>query len=149
AGSLAFVHAAGLPTANRSHFDCMDRMERGYTDGEAAQNSGWLARHLNTLASPAAPLAAVASSANLPVALLGQSQAVAIPNVEQFNVYGGDASAKVLRDMNAGGSAYQALGATTLDTVTAVRAGLLALGADDTSGFGYTTSAFSTALRSL
>lgn len=51
AGHLAFVHAAGSPDPTRSHFDAMRFMETG-APGQApgAVDSGWLARHLLTVA---------------------------------------------------------------------------------------------------
>jgi uncharacterized protein (DUF1501 family) len=47
-GALAFVHAAGIPEANRSHFVASDIMDHGAADGTALAHikGGWLARYL-------------------------------------------------------------------------------------------------------
>ena len=48
-GSLSVVHAVGLTTPSRSHFDAQDFMERAWLEkGEVF--SGWLNRHLATTA---------------------------------------------------------------------------------------------------
>ena len=48
-GDLAFVLAAGMTEANRSHFESMEFMELG-TPGVASTPTGWLTRHLQTSA---------------------------------------------------------------------------------------------------
>jgi uncharacterized protein (DUF1501 family) len=47
AGRLAVVHAAGLDTRNRSHFDCQDMYERGTPD-KLSVADGWLNRFLQS-----------------------------------------------------------------------------------------------------
>lgn len=47
AGRLAVVHAAGLDTRNRSHFDCQDMVERGTPD-KLSVADGWLNRFLQS-----------------------------------------------------------------------------------------------------
>lgn len=44
-GRLAFIQAAGMTEANRSHFDAMDFVELG-TPGNKSTTTGWLTRHL-------------------------------------------------------------------------------------------------------
>ena len=46
-GSLALVHAAGLTSDTRSHFDAMQFIELG-TPGEKNTASGWITRHLES-----------------------------------------------------------------------------------------------------
>jgi len=43
---LAIVHAAGVPSALRSHFEVQAMAATGVADNEAATTTGWLARHL-------------------------------------------------------------------------------------------------------
>ena len=47
AGELALVHAAGAPSGSRSHFSCMDIMERAALE-QPNLASGWLNRHLQS-----------------------------------------------------------------------------------------------------
>ncbi len=68
AGELAFVHAIASPYRDRSHFDGQNVIETG---GRRAYElkDGWLTRLVRLLGADAS--AAVALSANLPVALYG------------------------------------------------------------------------------
>ncbi len=45
-GSLAAIHASGVPTENRSHFETQEMVTRGLADNETLDRRGWLARHL-------------------------------------------------------------------------------------------------------
>lgn len=45
-GSLAAIHASGVPTENRSHFETQEMVTRGLADNEVVDRRGWLARHL-------------------------------------------------------------------------------------------------------
>ncbi len=47
AGKLAIIHAAGLTSDTRSHFDAMQFMELG-TPGVKTTTTGWLTRHLQS-----------------------------------------------------------------------------------------------------
>jgi len=145
---LAFVHAVGMETADRSHFICQDMMEKGNADNETQQNAGWLTRHLASSGAGGAELSTVSSSGTNPVALLGDAGAVAIADVTQFNVSGGTANANVIRALNTGATSYQKAAAAALDAVASVQAGLV--GVPDTSAAaGYTGGALSQSLRSL
>lgn len=79
---LAFVHAVGSDDSSRSHFEAMGLMERGNTSG-----SGWLARHLGSVASRSdTPLRAVAIAATMPDSLRGGTDALAIESLEAFKL---------------------------------------------------------------
>ncbi len=146
-GNLAFVHAVGMHTEDRSHFICQDMMEKGGADGEAKQNSGWLARHL--YANPnTAPLSTVSSSSSNPAALLGDPNALAIADASNFNISGGSGNANVIRAMNLGSSTYQKAAIETLNAVNDVQTGLKTIN-DDSANAGYTGGALSQSLRSL
>jgi uncharacterized protein (DUF1501 family) len=80
---LAIVHAAGSPDPSRSHFDAQDFMEAG-TPGKAT-GDGWLNRALPTTPG-SSPLRAIAMGAELPRTLRGAWPAVAVNNLEQFQV---------------------------------------------------------------
>lgn len=66
-GTLAFVHAAGIPEANRSHFVATDIIDHGAPDAGALAHvqGGWLARYLAQSQSSATGLAAVSASGAL------------------------------------------------------------------------------------
>ncbi len=131
-GTLAIVHAAGSPDPTHSHFEAMDYMERG-TPGEKQVPSGWLARHLETLASEnASPFRAVGFGAMLQASLRGSTPALALSSVEDFHL-GGRRSAPelerfqaVLSNLYRLGSPLDAAGGVTLsatETLAQVVAG--------------------------
>jgi len=129
-GALAFVHASGLMSSSRSHFEAQDKMERGYGDGESAIYSGWLSRHIATVGQPKGAAPIVAATAATPKSLDGNAAALAITSLPAFSVVGGNANLTTLKMLSAGTSAYQAAAA---DTVTAVSA-LTAAAPKDASG---------------
>jgi len=112
-GELAIVHACGSPHPTRSHFDAQDFMESA-TPGVKSTKDGWLNRLLadndscdcgRTLDDPFAhasdhrtgqnqlassPLRGISLSADTPRALRGDFDTVAIPDLEQFGVAGGE-----------------------------------------------------------
>jgi len=83
AGDLAFVHATGVPHQIRSHFSAQNLIERGVVD-KIGPNTGWLGRHL-ALTPPASSSAfrAIAISGNVPVALSGAQDPLAIDNLNE------------------------------------------------------------------
>jgi uncharacterized protein (DUF1501 family) len=80
---LAIIHAAGSPDPTRSHFDAQDFMETG-TPGKATAD-GWLNRALLPVTGASA-LRAIALGAQLPRTLRGTWPAVAVNNLDQFQV---------------------------------------------------------------
>ena len=91
-GHLAVIHAVGSPDITRSHFDAQDYMESG-TPGVKATQDGWLNRALQAEpVSHATAFRAVALGAQVPRTLQGRMPAVAISNVNDFNVGGGGAT---------------------------------------------------------
>lgn len=148
-GKLAFIHATGLYTQDRSHFTCQDKMEKGTADADPDLNSGWLARHTASVGVPA-DLAVVSSGSTNPVSLLSQPAAVAISDPSSFNVSGGTANATIIRLLNSAGqpTPYQTAALKTLNTIQDVQSGLA--GFQDPSGTaGYTGGALSNALRAV
>src|SRR5712692_9570203 len=106
AGHLAIVHAAGSPDPTRSHFDAQDYMESG-TPGRKATADGWLNRALP--AAPGgriSPVRAVSLGTGLPRSLRGHNDAVAINNLNDFQV----------RDPR-GASTFESMYANTFDKV--------------------------------
>jgi uncharacterized protein (DUF1501 family) len=85
---LAIVEATGSPDPSRSHFDAQDYMESG-TPGKTG--SGWLNRALGgpgpgADGKAASPLRAVALSNRVPRTLRGPHEAIALGNIQDFNI---------------------------------------------------------------
>jgi uncharacterized protein (DUF1501 family) len=92
ARQLAIVHACGSPDSTRSHFDAQDYMESG-TPGVKSTSDGWLNRYLQARHEEAAtPFRAVALTAQLPRMLQGHEPALAMNQIAQFGIRGGQAS---------------------------------------------------------
>lgn len=87
-GHLAAVQATGSPDPTRSHFDAQEFMESG-TPGTKSTDDGWLNRalELDPMAGKS-PMRAVAMGAQVPLTLQGRVPAVAINNLNAFQVGG-------------------------------------------------------------
>ena len=149
AGNVAVVHAAGIPTANRSHFVVQDLMERGVADGDPNLNSGWLDRHILSIGGTRPLLATIANGASTPSSLLGYPSSIAVPKVSTFSVNGGDSVTKAIQAFLIGNSNYQAVGQSTLEAVAAVQTGLASGGTANDPQAGYTDGPLSANLKSL
>ena len=87
--TLAIVHACGSPDSTRSHFDAQDYMETA-TPGVKSTADGWLNRYLQARHTDAAtPFRAVALTAQLPRVLQGVAPALAVKQIGQFGIRGG------------------------------------------------------------
>lgn len=121
---LAFVVASGSPDATRSHFDAQDFMESA-APGNRGVRDGWLNRML--AAQPAAhetSFRAIAMSTQVPRALQGTRAALAIPNLQEFGVRGGNAAVqKGFEGMYEGAvrDTVRGTGHSSLDAVDRVR----------------------------
>jgi uncharacterized protein (DUF1501 family) len=83
---LAIIHATGSPDSTRSHFDAQDYMESA-TPGVKSTRDGWLNRCLHAREHQSAtPFRAVALAPQLPRALQGRAQALAIGRLDQFRI---------------------------------------------------------------
>ena len=116
-GQLAIVEATGSPDPTRSHFDAQDFMESG-TPGKMTED-GWLNRALPPSGSGASPLRAIAIGTQLPRTLRGSRAAVAVNNLDQFQVRNHQA-ASILESMYAT-TADAKLMASGKDTFEAVK----------------------------
>jgi len=81
--SLAFIHAAGIPEANRSHFVATDIIDHGAANGAAlSRNSGgWLARYLASSQQAHGLLPAVSASGALAGEFAGFGSALSVPDL--------------------------------------------------------------------
>ncbi len=84
AGRLAIVHAVGLRTTNRSHFDCQDFYERGTLDQSAASD-GWINRYLQ-VKPVAATFGAVGIGRATQPSLRGPAPVIGMSNIAGFRL---------------------------------------------------------------
>jgi uncharacterized protein (DUF1501 family) len=88
-GNLAFIHAAGLTSNTRSHFDAMLYMELGTPD-QKNSSTGWLTRHIET--APGFPSSilfpTLAAGYGQPTSLLGSPDAVTMSDPDDFDLLG-------------------------------------------------------------
>jgi uncharacterized protein (DUF1501 family) len=86
ARQLAVVHACGSPDRTLSHFEAMQTMERGVTDGNSTA-SGWISRHLASFQTgQASPMRAIAFGDVLPKSLQGSISASAVRSISEFRL---------------------------------------------------------------
>ncbi len=71
-GDLAFIHAAGSPDPNRSHFEAQRYIENG-TPGCSTTPDGWMNRLLQALPGPRGPTDAISVGPTLPRILTGKA----------------------------------------------------------------------------
>ncbi len=148
--NLALVHASGLTSDTRSHFDAMDFMERG-TPGLRSLASGWLTRHL-TSSGASTPLPAIAASSLLPASYLSSAQAVAMADPDDFSLDGHwrwkDGQRLALRHLYNGDSWLHLAGERTLNALDVVE---VANPGTYTPQYGavYPSNSFGTALMTI
>jgi uncharacterized protein (DUF1501 family) len=82
---LAVIDAVGSPDPTRSHFDAQDYMESG-TPGRKATLDGWMNRALPGMEAKASPVRAISLGSNLARTLRGRNDAVAINNLNDFQI---------------------------------------------------------------
>ena len=92
-GNLAFVHAAGLPAPNRSHFSAMDELERA-APGTSAR-TGWLDRTIG-LHTAGGPFGAIQlGSTDIPESLAGPWPVLGMSSIDSFSLSSaGDATSR-------------------------------------------------------
>jgi uncharacterized protein (DUF1501 family) len=93
---LAIVEATGSPDPSRSHFDAQDFMESG-TPGKPTAD-GWLNRALPAPAPDSSPVRAISAGAQLPHTLRGPRAAIAVSDMQTFQMGDADA-ASILQNM--------------------------------------------------
>ncbi len=82
---LAIVHGMGSPNNTRSHFDAQDYMESG-TPFKKGTASGWLNRAVGLTGHDGTPFKAVSITSSMPRSLYGDNGALAISNLNDFNI---------------------------------------------------------------
>jgi uncharacterized protein (DUF1501 family) len=87
-GVLGIVHAMHMDNPTRSHFDATDYMQRG-TPGEKKLHSGWLGRHLSTMATGNdSPFRGVGMGTMLQPMLRGPVPAITLQSISEFHLQG-------------------------------------------------------------
>lgn len=153
ARQMAIVHACGSPDGTRSHFDAQDYMETA-TPGVKSTQDGWLNRYLHAREHQAAtPFRAVALAPQLPRALQGIEPALAIGQISQFGIRGGQSGDMVQSSFESeyAAAAESVLHSTGHEAFDAVRMLKTANPAQYTpaNGAEYPRSAFGEALRQI
>jgi uncharacterized protein (DUF1501 family) len=123
ARQLAIIDACGSPDNTRSHFDAQDYMETA-TPGVKSTADGWLNRYLQVRhLEQATPFRAVALTPQLPRMLQGTAPALAINQLEQFGIRGGQATAMVAASFESqfAAAADQVLNSTGREAFDAIR----------------------------
>ncbi len=122
-GSFGVVHACGLPSPDRSHFEATAEMERASFDGSL--RTGWLDRVIGVRGVTASSFQAMEVGDNLPPdSLLGPTPELALYSLDSFSLDGADTPAArlqwatALRSMH--GQAAPALRAPALTTLDAI-----------------------------
>ena len=96
-GTLAFVHATGLTSETRSHFDAQLFMEYGTPDDKTT-TQGWLNRHLQaTAARNGSPFRAIGMGAQIPTSLQGEFAPLALRSIADFHFGGREDQLQSLR----------------------------------------------------
>jgi uncharacterized protein (DUF1501 family) len=119
---LAVVHAAGLTSDTRSHFDAMQYMELGTPDSKSS-TSGWLTRHLQTAGNiPSEIIMPAMSTGSLSaMSLAGSREAIGMRSPSDFSIggdwYYGDWQRQALREMYSGSSWLHQSGIQTLNSL--------------------------------
>ncbi len=82
-GTLGFVHAAGIPEANRSHFVATDIIDHGAADGASLSRvrGGWMGRYLAQSKYAGTPVPGVSGSPALSGEFAGFGGAFAVPDL--------------------------------------------------------------------
>jgi uncharacterized protein (DUF1501 family) len=151
--ALAIVHACGSPDSTRSHFDAQDYMETA-TPGVKSTQDGWLNRYLQARREEAAtPFRAVSLTAQLPRALQGSAPALAVSQIGQFGIRGGQAADMMSSSFESqyAAAADRVLNGTGREAFDAIK---MLKGADPAkyqpeNGADYPRGAFGQALRQI
>ncbi|MEO0564357.1 MAG: DUF1501 domain-containing protein [Chloroflexota bacterium] len=96
AGQMTAVHAVGSTSDTRSHFEAMDFMERGTPD-DTSMVSGWVARHLASLATDNdSPVRGVGWGTALQQSLATAPSTVALKSITDYHLNGDERQAQAM-----------------------------------------------------
>lgn len=83
-GQLAAVHATGIKSGSRSHFQCQDTLERAYL-AVGGSPSGWLNRHTSSVGVEST-FQAVGVATGLQMSLRGPAPSIGMQSISSFTV---------------------------------------------------------------
>lgn len=119
AKQLAFIHAAGIPAASRSHFQMQAFLEHGVTDQISLNSAnGWIARYGLATGLGSGNFSLLSSDATTPPSMNGAPLAVSMPDPKQFNVGSTSRAAFLQAAYQDAGGPLGAAGRTALSTVS-------------------------------
>ena len=147
--ALAIVHAAGVPTRSRSHFQSQSFADMGIADGEPEPTTGWLTRHLMTRPGDLGLFAATADITTGTTPLGGQTGVVPTGSLESLPYTVDPVRGRLIAALNQGNGASAQSARQTLDLVETIRTRTAALPPQFSDNANYTVSPFSEQLRSL
>ncbi len=118
---LAIVHATGLTSDTRSHFDAQQYIELG-TPGAKSSSTGWITRHLQSSPYGSSGIfPALSTGGGQAMSLAGFENAVAMNDPSSFNLDGWENyvanQRTALRTFYAGAGFLDAAARETLDTI--------------------------------
>jgi uncharacterized protein (DUF1501 family) len=123
-GTLAFIHACGITSGTRSHFEAMDLIERGAgRPGSKEGSTGWISRHLMSMQARGAELGdapAFAAMDGLPAAMLGFERAMSGKEAKSMGLWYGEAHMQALRAMYVPGMPFHSQASTALRAIEAI-----------------------------
>ncbi len=118
--SLAVVHAAGVPTGLRSHFEVQEMADKGGADNDHALNSGWLARHL-AVSGATGDFAATADSTTSTSSLNGAAGILPTGILQTLGLWVTTERAALISTLNAGDSESERSARKTLAAIALMR----------------------------
>ena len=125
---LAIVHATGMVSDTRSHFDAMQYMELG-TPGSKSATNGWLTRHLQTAGNLPndVVIPAMAVGNMRPTSLAGSNETIGMTSPSSFNFDGHwrheDWMRHAVREMYTGSSWLHQAGTEAADSLDVIELG--------------------------
>ena len=153
AGTLAAVHATGLPSPNRSHFAAQAEIEAA--DPGTPIRTGWLDRLLG-LNTPGGPFGAVqVGSTDLPLSLVGPFPTLGLNSVDSFSLNGTNTDADRIAWTNALDALYSSADALSVGAATETLSALAEISTLRTAGYtpangaAYPNSSFGNALQDV
>ncbi len=151
AGELAVVHAAGLTTPSRSHFDAQDFMERAWL-AQGSVFDGWLNRYLGGLESSGMTFRGVGMGTAVSRSLSGTAPVVGMSSIEDFGIVSASQRSESMKSLLEqtfdGASFVDSTGARAFDAVDELVQSPAALASVE-NGAVYPNGAFGQRLRDL
>jgi uncharacterized protein (DUF1501 family) len=125
-GLLAFVHACGITSGTRSHFEAMDFIERGAAASGGHADTGWITRHLLAMQSAGGELGALgeapafAAMDGVPASLLGFGNALSGKQAKALRLWHGDGQMEAVRAIYSADQPFHAPAQAALRAMEAI-----------------------------